>query len=55
MASLKLPEIAVHNPKFRKLIKAKLSEIKDTSELVMKSVMDGLMKIAVAEAEESKT
>lgn len=49
-----LADIAVSNPKFRKLIKTKLSEMKDNSELVMKSVMEGLARISLAEAEEKK-
>jgi HEAT repeat protein len=49
-----LTKIAVSNPKFRKLIRTKLSEIDDQSELVMKTVMEGLTMISVAEAEEKK-
>ncbi|ASJ02576.1 hypothetical protein A3L09_04535 [Thermococcus profundus] len=47
-----LVEVAVNSPKFRKIIKAKLAELNDRSELVMGRVRDGLNKIALAEIEE---
>jgi len=49
-----LAEIAANNRRFRKIIKAKLSELNDRSELVMKNVREGLMKISLAEAAEKE-
>jgi len=45
-----LSEVAVANPKLRKIIKAKLSEVQEGSELVMKTLQKGLTQIALAEA-----
>ena len=46
-----LTELAIKSPKFRKIIKVKLQELNDRSELVMEKVREGLMKIALAESE----
>lgn len=47
-----LTEIAIHSPKFRKIIKVKLTELDDRSELVTSKVREGLKRIALAEARE---
>ncbi len=47
-----LTELALKNPKFRKIIKAKLQELEDRSEIVREKVKEGLTKIALAESEE---
>ncbi len=47
-----LTELAVKNPKLRKIIKAKLQELDDQSEVVMEKVKEGLTKIALVESEE---
>ncbi|WP_010477626.1 PH0542 domain-containing protein [Thermococcus zilligii] len=47
-----LTDVAVNNPKFRNIIKTKLSELRDRSGLVIIKVQEGLRKIALAEARE---
>lgn len=49
-----LTELAIKSPKFRKIIKAKLQDLNDRSELVMGKVREGLMKIALAESKEGE-